>query len=324
MSARFLISKIETIANKKATRVLMLLFAGTMMFSAIGCTSSTNLPNNTISPPDTDNSATPTDAPKADISLDFGVYTADKPTTVVKQFRPVLDEIETTMSENMGKSVEIDLQVASSYEKGIEDIATGKVDFSQLGPASYVEAKSQDPALSILAIESNGGEKIFYGIICVNQESAIGTAQDLNGKSFAFGNKRSTIGRYLSQQYLLEQGINAADLSKYDYLDRHDKVGTAVGLGEFDAGALKEGTFKKLVKNGIRIRELARFQNVTKPWIARSGLSTDVASELSRALLEMDDPDALKALGVDGFLEGSDADYAKIRAAIENNDRFFD
>lgn len=72
----------------------------------------------------------------------------------------------------------------------------------------------------------------------------------LRGQTFAFGDERSTIGRYLSQLLLVQHGIRADELLSYEYLGRHDRVGTAVGAGQFDAGALKESTFRKLKKKG--------------------------------------------------------------------------
>ncbi|MGD2181961.1 PhnD/SsuA/transferrin family substrate-binding protein [Lusitaniella coriacea] len=258
------------------------------------------------------------------VSISFGIYTADKPTTLVKQLRPLLNEVEAEMSENMGKPVKIKMKVANSYEKGIEDIATGKVDFSRLGPASYVEAQTTNPNLSILAIESKEGEKVFYGIIAVNENSHIYNVEQLRDESFAFGNELSTIGRFLSQQYLLKHGIVASDLSRYEYLGRHDKVGTSVGLGRFDAGALKEGTFKKLVAKEVPIREIARFPNVNKPWVGRSGLPEDIQAQLRKALLETRDPQALDKAGIGRFIEGSNEDYEPIRSAIEDNARFFE
>jgi len=116
----------------------------------------------------------------------------------------------------------------------------------------------------------------------------------------------------------------AEDLSTYEYLGRHDKVGTAVGAGDFAAGALNESTFKKLVEKGEPIRELVRFPNVTKPWIARSGLDPVVFDALKQSLLEIKNKKALKGLKSDGFLEGFDSDYAQIRAAMENNFQFFE
>ncbi len=256
--------------------------------------------------------------------LRFGVYTADKPTAVVKQFRPILNVIESDMSQKMGENVKIRLQVAKTYEVGIRDLVMGNVDFSRFGPASYIEAKQANPDISIIALESKKGKKQFLGIICVTQNSPIQTVAELRGKRFAFGNEYSTIGRYLSQQYLLQHNIKASDLDYFEYLGRHDKVGTAVAIRKFDAGALKESTFKKLLSKGEPLRAIASFPNVTKPWIARSGLPVNIKRALQQSLLNLKDSDALKALSKDGFLPGSDEDYSIIKEAIKNNYAFFE
>ncbi len=268
--------------------------------------------------------ATGTFPARADVDLRFGVYVSDKPTEMVRKFRPVLDALEAAMSGELGEPVHIRMRVARDYETGIEDLVTGAVDFARFGPASYILAKERNPALRILAVESEKGTKVFYGIICVSEDSPIRALEDLRGRSFAFGSQRSTIGRYLSQDLLNRHGITARDLATYDYLGRHDKVGTAVARKQFDAGALKEGTFKKLVAKGVSIRAIASFPNVTKPWIARGSLAPKVFAALRATLLRMRDPAALKALNRDGFLEGSDDDYAVIRKAMASNARFFE
>jgi phosphonate transport system substrate-binding protein len=260
---------------------------------------------------------------EAQIQLRFGIYTSEKPTEMVKIFRPILNTIETDLKKRLGESVKIRIQVARNYAIGIEDLVQGKVDFARLGPASYVEAMQRNPKLKILAIESDNGNKIFNGVICVGKYSSIKGISELKGTSFAFGNERSTIGRYLSQQYLRNHGIHAFDLSHYEYLGRHDTVGTAVGAGKFKAGALKESTFNKLVKKGVPIRAIARFPNVTKPWIAREALPKKFADALSETLMHLKDPAALKRLKKEGFLPGDDEDFQIIREAMEQNELFF-
>ncbi len=260
----------------------------------------------------------------ADVSLKFGVYSSDKPTAMVMQFKPILKIIEKNMSEKLGEPVKIKIEVSKTYSQGIKALSEGKVDFSRLGPASYIIAKGENQGVSILAIEHKKGKKRFNGIICVGEKSVIQSAADFKGKSFAFGDENSTIGRYLSQEYLVKNNIKAKDLSKYEYLGRHDKVGASVGIGKFDGGALKESTFKKLVKKGTAIKSLAIFPNVTKPWVARSELPANVLDALKGALLALKDKDALKKLKKDGFLEGSDQDYDFIRKAMENNHAFFE
>jgi len=257
------------------------------------------------------------------IRLNFGVYSSNKPSAMVRVFKPMLKVLETRMSERLGTDVDIRMQIARDYDRGITDLTEGRVDFSRFGPASYIEAKNANGQLDILAVENERNSRVFYGIIAVAADSEIQHIDQLQGRSFAFGDEGSTIGRFLSQLYLERHGIRAGNLSRYEYLGRHDKVGTAVGAGDFDAGALNERTFKKLVDAGENIRELARFPNVTKPWIARSNLDPVVFEALQASLLEINDTEALAALKIDGFLTGSDADYNDIRRAIENNAVFF-
>ncbi len=258
-----------------------------------------------------------------DVELNFGVYTSDKPSVMVLKFRPVLNALTKSLEEKLGQPVKIRLQVSSGYAKGVEDLANGRLDFARFGPASYIRAMKLNPGVQILAIESKSGQKIFNGVICVRTDSTIQSISDLKGKRFAFGNRQSTIGRYLSQNYLYERGIGANDLGAFDYLGRHDKVGAAVASGKYDAGALKESTFKKLVKKGAPLRSIASFPNVTKPWIARKGLPENIVVALRESLLSLDDPAALKALKKNGFLPGTDSDYTVIRKAIKKNSLFF-
>ncbi len=259
-----------------------------------------------------------------EMKLAFGVYASDKPTTVVKQFRPVLNALEGELGRVLGKKVKIKMTVAGSYEAGIKNLVEGKVDFARLGPVSYIRAKEREPKLKILVMESREGKKEFEGIICVAENSTIRRLEQLKGKTFAFGDELSTIGRYLAQEYLLEHGIKEGDLEAYQYLGRHDKVGMAVAGGQFDAGALKESTFEKMVGKGLPLRRLASFKNVTKPWIASGSMPGDVFGKLRGCLLDMKDTAALKALKKNGFLLGTDADYDGIRKAVHRNPAFFE
>jgi phosphonate transport system substrate-binding protein len=261
---------------------------------------------------------------QAEITLKFGVYATDSRADVEQKFRPALAALESDLTDRLGETVTITLKISPTYEGGLDDLVNGDVDFTRLGPASYVLGKERQRRLSILAMESKNGAKTFNGIICVAMDSDIDSVAELRGRSFAFGNEQSTIGRYLSQLHLVESGIRAQDLSGYEYLGRHDKVGIAVGRGEFDAGALKQSTFNKLVKKGVPIRVLVTFPNVTKPWVGRAGLKRRIRKALQAALLDMTDPKALKALKVDGMFPGKDSDYAVIRESIKENGRFFE
>ncbi|MCP4397430.1 MAG: phosphate/phosphite/phosphonate ABC transporter substrate-binding protein [bacterium] len=259
----------------------------------------------------------------AEVNLLFGLYASDKPTELKKMFAPMLKELEKKMSAKLGESVKISIKFLRTYELGISALVEGKVDFARFGPASYIEAKKSNGSIEILAIESIKGQKTFNGIICVAKDSTIRSVGDLKGKSFAFGDIRSTIGRYLSQQYLVKNGIRASDLGKYEYLENHQAVAVAVARGFFDAGALKESTLKKMIGKGADLRSIASFPNVTKPWIAKAGLPNKIKETIKDSLIEIKDPEVLKNLAKDGFLPGDDSDYDTIRSSIEHSGIFF-
>ncbi len=303
--------------NRPDRRDLNILALGCLVLACMlmGCDSSpTSAPVDPI--------PAPPDLPEPVRELVFGVYTSDAATEMVKQFSPALGVLEVALGEQLGERVKISLKVASTYAGGVEDLTSGRVDFARMGPASYVMAKELSPGIRILVMESKKGSKTFNGVICVREGSDIESVAQLKGKRFAFGDARSTIGRFLAQELLVENGIRSENLEGFDYLGRHDKVGMAVGSGMYAAGALKEGTFKKLVAAGEPIRVIASFPNVTKPWIARAGMAPELFDGLQKVLLAMDDKKALGALKKDGFLPGDDADYDSIRSAIEASHSF--
>ncbi len=259
----------------------------------------------------------------ADIKLRFGLYASEKPSDLIKKFQPIITLIEQQLTQQLKQTVSIKISIAATYVIGINQLTESKVDFMRMGPASYIIAYNKNPQIEILVAESKNGKKVFKGIISVKQNSAIHSIADLEGKSFAFGNEKSTIGRYLSQYYLAKRGIHAKDLATYKYWGRHDRVGAAIALGLSDAGALKSSTYEKLLQKGLPLRKLAEFDNVTKPWVASAELSTPIKAALKKILLRIKDTQVLKRLKKDGFLPATHRDYDSIRIAIEKNSEFF-
>ena len=77
----------------------------------------------------------------------------------------------------------------------------------RFGPSSYVIAKGQNKDIDLLAMETNGGDKDRPAWIVVRAQSQIRTLQDLKGKTFAFADERSTIGRFFVQAMLVRAGL---------------------------------------------------------------------------------------------------------------------
>ena len=259
-------------------------------------------------------------APAYAETLVFGVYTSDKPTTMFNKFNPILSHVAKQMAQN-GFPVDFRIKIYPSYLKGIEALVNGECDFSRFGPASYIIAKEKEKKIRLLVMEHKKKKKNFKGIFIAARNSAIRSIHDLKGKSFAFGNKYSTIGRYLSQAELIKVGIKASDLSRYKYLGRHDKVALAVANGLYDAGVVKENTFNKYAKpRGLK--NIGQFLNVTKPWVVRAGLNDGTFGALQSIFLDLVDKDVLKFLKQHGFLKAVDADYNFVREGMKLSEAF--
>jgi len=215
----------------------------------------------------------------------------------------------------------IDLKVYKTYEECLDKFVAGEVDFVRFGPASYVIARERNPEVQLLVAEQEDGKKRCQGVIAVRKDSPVQSLADLKGRTFAFGDQLSTIGRFLSQAKLVEAGITEKDLKSHEYLERHDKVFKAVELGNFDAGAMHIATFEDNNTEG-NLRTICVFENVGKPWIARAGLDERFVTALRESLLTLETPAALKALKVHGFLPATDGDYQLVRDGMKTAERF--
>jgi phosphonate transport system substrate-binding protein len=248
--------------------------------------------------------------------LTFGVYQTDKATVMYRMFTPLLDSLQTGLEQELGRPVDMELTIFRSYDHGIDALCEGKVDLVHFGPASYITAKERNPELKLLAMEHESGQKRAPGVIFVRKDSPVRTLSDLRGRSFAFGDPNSTVGRWLVQAELVRAGLRASDLSRTRYLERHDQVAAVVQHGEFDAGSVKISTFAKANAEGA-LREIATFDNVTKPIVARAGLPADLCAAIRKVLYRLDDPAIFKDLKVSGFTETCDAEYEFVREGMK-------
>ncbi len=255
------------------------------------------------------------------LSLTFGVYQTDKATIMYRKFVPVIEAIQNIMSDRIKKAVDIKLRIFKTYQQANDAIIDGTVDFVRFGPSSYIIAKNRNPKIKLLAMEHKNGKKIFQGVIITLADSPINSLVSLKNKTFAFGDKNSTIGRYLVQAELVKAGVYKFDLAASKFLDRHDIVAKAVALGDFHAGSIKKSTFVKYNKAG-QLKILHSFDNITKPWIAREELEPIVYRAIQQALFAINDPIVLKDLKISGFLPTNDEEYDFVRNGMKTAELF--
>ena len=256
------------------------------------------------------------------LNLKFLVNASDSKRSMARKMMPVTNQLEKDLAKRLNRKIKINFRTISDYEKTIDAFVDGKADFGRLGPASYILARNRNPKIRLLAMENKRGLDTFNGLIIVRKDSPIQKLADLKGKTFAFGNINSTIGRYLSQVELMKAGIKKCKLAYSQYVGRHGTVFSSVSLKLYDAGALKESTFFERKRKNKNVRILHSFPNVTKPWLARADLDNEVYEALKDSLIHMRNPAALRKLKVQGFFQTSHEKYTVIEEAMEKAKNF--
>jgi len=245
----------------------------------------------------------------------FGIYTSDKPTVMYEKFNPIMNYLINFFQEQ-GIQLKIEIKIYPTYSGAITALVKREFDFGRFGPSSYILAKKENTKIRLLCMEHKKGERRFKGVFIARKgdDSIIGIS-DLKDKSFAFGDKNSTIGRYLSQAQMVKKGIKATDLMQFEFLGRHDKVALAVAAGDYDAGVVKENTFTKYAEEK-GLKQIGEFPNVTKPWLVRANLENSLYNHLKNGLLSLKDDTILKGLKQNGFLPATDKDYDFVRKGM--------
>ncbi len=253
--------------------------------------------------------------------LVLGTYASELPSEELEKLEPLREGLEHRLAA-IGYPVKIDIRIMPTYEEAVVVVAQNKVDFARMGPANYVLVKRQNPALKLLAMETQDGAKQLTGFISVAEGSHVRKLQDLRGKRVAFGEQNSTTGRYYPQAALVEAGVFANDLSSYRFLGRHDKALAVVAAGNFDAAASNEVSFGKY-DSARRLRVIHTMKSPAHAWVARSDLPPEVVDKLKQAMYDTK-PAELRYLKRDGLVPGSDSEYDSVRQAMKTALKFTD
>ncbi|EGV28652.1 phosphonate ABC transporter, periplasmic phosphonate-binding protein [Thiorhodococcus drewsii AZ1] len=254
----------------------------------------------------------------ADDTLVFGTLPITKPTKLLQRYKGLVQYYE----EVLGQPVRF--EIGKDYQDAIQKFQSGHYDFGLLGPSPYVMATEtsslgKDNFKLIGTLETGG--KPYYNavVIAAIDDTDIQSLQDLEGKTFAFGSRLSTLSCYLPADMLIQAGV-LDKLASYDFIGKHDAVANAVALGRFDAGGIKEGVYKKFED---RIRIVEKSQPV---WdfliLAHKDMPEDLFERIKTATLDLKDPAILDKVkpNCSGFVATEDANYDNLRAIMKRVD----
>ena len=252
----------------------------------------------------------------ANNGLLLAVHPYKSSSQLIKAFTPLVDYL----GQALGVTVSLD--VSPDYDAHIERIGNNMVDIAYMGPAAYVIMVKKYDNKPILARQLVNGNNSFKGKIIKRADNPMTALQSLAGKRFAFGDFSSTMSHLVPRFMLINAGVDASDLSGYQFLGSHDNVALGVLSGDFDAGAVKEEIFYKYKTRGLA--EMASTPSVYEHlFVARSDLPDKTIAELRKALTGLSqNPHGMEILGnikkgVNGLQPADDADYDSLRKVLD-------
>jgi len=247
----------------------------------------------------------------AEQEIRFGSVAMDIPAVMHKRLTPLIQYL----SQELDRPV--NLVLSKDMPGAIKDVASGEVELAYLTPVAYLKAHAAGQA-QLVAKTITEGQGTFKLMIVVRADSPIKTLADLQGKTFAFGDRAALLQRAV----VVGAGVSLDSFSRFGYLGHYDNIVRAVMHGEYDAGILKDTMVYKWQEKGIRVLyasvELPPY-NIT----ASSKVDSALLAKLKQTFLKLDPKNPehmliIKALdkNYDGFAATSDQEYDVVRKLI--------
>lgn len=245
--------------------------------------------------------------------LNLEIVPFQEPTSIYKDWKYFRDYL----SQKLG--MKVNLKVATDYRAAINDVGLGVADLAMISPALYVEARKDYCVHPLMAPAAPSGLVKDRCLLVAREDSGINSINDIKGKSFAFGDEKSTCGTLIAHKWMVETGINyPAELKISKYFPNYNAVVQALVSGSFDAGAVKESVYNKINPSGLKVIASSE-QLEDLILVSTFDLEKPVLEQISKVLTEMDSATAQQ---VDNRYKSwtpvTDDDYANLRSVIKN------
>ncbi len=256
------------------------------------------------------------EAPGGRVVRRLGVVSLYNPRLMYLKLQPLAD----WLSEATGERWE--LALATSYEQAVDQLCSGGVDLSYLGPFTYVIAHARCGAEPLVHLRT-GGKDTFESWILVREDGGIHDLAGLRGHRVAFGSPLSTSSYLVPRRMLEEAGLRlGADVS-CGFYGHHERAARAVLLGEADAAGVRDTIGARFVGRGLRL--LARSAPIPNfPFVVPRDTPEELKRRWVAVLVDQPARDeraraAMAGWDVelrDGFAPADDAFYDTVRRII--------
>ncbi len=260
--------------------------------------------------------------------LKFGRIPYLDPRKMVNDHQLILDYLKKELGIEGARLV-----LTPNYDELNKFLKDGQIDIAWHGTLNYPQARISCGAKTIL-MPKRFNKTSYRGMIVVRADSNINTIADLKGKSFAYVDKKSASGYFFPKILMLENNIDPdKDISRIEYMKKHDNILYNILYKKFDAGAVYDDA-RELLKNDeqrAQIKVLATTADIlNEPIMIRNGIDSETEKKIVNAFLKLnkDNPETAHVIAnlgnVESFVPASDSDYNEIVKLTQKYQKIFD
>ena len=183
-------------------------------------------------------------APAAEpLRLGVGLFQPDKDKNDAT-YRPLADYLARALERP------VQLRTVDSWEGLAKSLANGETDIALMGPWGYVLANHRAGAQAVATILYDGKPE-YFAIMVTHPASGIESIADLEGRTFAFGDKGSTSGYLIPLHHLMTLGITPESYFGKVLHTAHQAIETQVTQRVLDAGADYNRNRNAMIEQGL-------------------------------------------------------------------------
>ena len=246
---------------------------------------------------------TPLASIAGDQTLHFGIVPQQAASRLAKIWVPFMDELSNRTNLSIKFATMKDIP---AFE---QCLTQGDYDISYMNPYHYTVFSERSGYRAI----AHQTEKKLKGILVVRKDAPYQIMQDLDNQKLAFPSPAAFGASVIPRAEMKANGLNIEPI----YVKSHDSVYKLVVAGLFPAGGGVLRTFNSIppeLKDQLRV-VYSTAGYTPHAFAVAPHLDGATVKEIATAMAQiaLDQPDLVKAIGMNGFQSASDKDWDDVR-----------
>lgn len=242
-----------------------------------------------------------------------------------REYQPLVELLEQSLD------IPVELIRATSYQSVMDGILSGGIDLAVMGPASYILARQQDPAIEAFAsLTMAAGAftpegSFYYSLLIVPGSGDATRIDDLRGKRILLTDPSSTSGALVPKQAFSTHIAEpfSSFFGSEIYAGSHDKALIELLANKAEAAFVSSARVDEMIRRGLvnpsSMRVLWQSDPLHyDPFVFRSGVCDDLRNRIIE-LISRPSPELkafLRSQQAVGINPVSHDDYAALEAVV--------